>query len=201
MVSRIAGRCFKFANWSKNRLGTWGQTGCFPIFFWRRVQHNISKLTRLPVSPGVNEVGRRLNREMLMGAHHKQKSGRTLFSTSYSIARAHGWLATRRNQTRSLNSSDGRGFFVYKLNGKRVEDRKDNSLLKNLAEVVTARGSKTPVFIIIDVHAPFTEIGKLETALDKADLTYARRLFVTDFRKGTMNEIHWDHSAVPIPRH
>jgi hypothetical protein len=89
---------------------------------------------------------------------------------------------------------------VYKLNGKRVEDRWDNSFLKSLAKVATARGSKTVVFIIVDVRAPFTEVGKLETALDKANLTYDRRLFVSDFRGGTMNEIHWDNAAIPIPK-
>jgi len=92
------------------------------------------------------------------------------------------------------------GALVYKLNGKRVEDRRDNSLLKNLVEVVTTRGTKIAVFIIVDVRAPFAEVGKLETALDKADLTYKRRLFVADFQAGTMNEIHWDEGPVPIPR-
>ncbi|HVA16863.1 MAG TPA: hypothetical protein VMV59_04015 [Candidatus Dormibacteraeota bacterium] len=60
-------------------------------------------------------------------------------------------------------------------------------------------GTKIPAFIIIDVRAPFSEVGKLETALDKVDLTYERRLFVTDFRDGTMNEIHWDDTSIPIP--
>lgn len=114
-----------------------------------------------------------------------------------------GRMAASQNEESKplvLSAQMEQGALVYKLNGKRVEDRRDNSLLKNLAELVTARGTKTPVFIIVDVRAPFTELGKLETALDKADLTYKRRLFVTDFRGGTMNEIHWDETAIPIPR-
>lgn len=83
-----------------------------------------------------------------------------------------------------------RNTMTYRLNGKIVEDRVNNSLLKNLTEIVKTRGTKVPVIIIIDVHASFTEVGKLETALDKADLTYSRKLFVTDFRDGTMNEVH-----------
>lgn len=93
-----------------------------------------------------------------------------------------------------------RGTLIYRLNGKTVEDRRDNSLLKNLTEVVTERGTNVPIFIIIDVRASFAEVGKLETALDKVDLTSKRRLFVTDYRDNTMNEIHWDEKAMPIPR-
>lgn len=89
---------------------------------------------------------------------------------------------------------------TYKLDGKEVEDRRDNSLLRNLAEVVRKRGEKIPVFVIVDVRAPLTEFGKLETALDKVDLTSERRLFVGDFRDGTMNEIHWEEKALPIPK-
>jgi len=87
---------------------------------------------------------------------------------------------------------------VYRVNGRRVEDTRKNSLLTNLGNVVRTRGIDTPVFVIIDVRAPFSEAGKLETALDKAGLTH-RRLFVSDFRDETMNEIHWDATAVPIP--
>lgn len=88
---------------------------------------------------------------------------------------------------------------VYKLNGKTIEDRSENSLLKNLMQVVTDRGSKTEVLLIIDVKAPFTEAGKLETALDKIDMPN-RRLFIADFDDGTMNEIHLDTKATPIPK-
>ncbi len=87
---------------------------------------------------------------------------------------------------------------TYKLDGKAVENRRDNSLLKKLGDVATQRGSKTPVFIIVDERAPFTEIGKVETALDKIDMPN-RRVFVADFRDGTMNEVHWDAKALPIP--
>jgi len=98
-----------------------------------------------------------------------------------------------------LSARMERGRLIYRLNGKRVEDTINNSLLTNLTEIVKTRGTKVPVIIIIDVQAPFTEVGKLETAFDKADLTYSRRLFVTDFRGGIMNEIHWDQTPVPIP--
>jgi hypothetical protein len=91
-----------------------------------------------------------------------------------------------------------RGSLIYKVNGKRVEDSIRNSLLTNLGAIVAARGNELPVLIIIDVHAPFSEVGKLETALDKADLKHYR-LFVTDFSDGVMNEVHWDETGIPIP--
>lgn len=90
------------------------------------------------------------------------------------------------------------GALVYRLNGKRVEDRRDNSLLTNLTNIVKTQGTEAPVLIIIDVRASFTEVGKLETALDKAGLT-RYRLFVSNFSNGVMNEIRWDETAVPIP--
>jgi len=92
-----------------------------------------------------------------------------------------------------------KGALVYRVNGKIVEESKDNSLITGLARVAKVQGNDAPVIIIVDVRAPFTEVGKLETALDKAELTHSRRLFVTDFRNPTMNEIHWDQTAVPIP--
>lgn len=92
-----------------------------------------------------------------------------------------------------------KGALVYRVDGKTVEDSKENSLLTNLARIAKVRGNEIPVFIIVDVRAPFTEVGKLETALDKVDLTHSRRLFVADFRDATMNEIHWDQTPVPIP--
>jgi hypothetical protein len=91
-----------------------------------------------------------------------------------------------------------RGTLIYKVNGKRVEDSIRNSLLTNLGAVVAERGNELPVLIIIDVHAPFSEVGKLETALDKADLKHYR-LFVTGFSNGVMNEIHGDETGIPIP--
>jgi hypothetical protein len=89
--------------------------------------------------------------------------------------------------------------FVYRVNGKIVEDSKKNSLLTNLARIASLCGRDVSIFIIVDVRAPFTEVGKLETALDKVDLTYSRRLFVADFSSSTMNEIHWDQTSVPVP--
>jgi hypothetical protein len=94
-----------------------------------------------------------------------------------------------------------KGSLVYKVNGKTVEDSKENSLLTNLARIARSQGSDVTVFIVIDVRAPFTEVGKLETALDKVELNHSRRLFVTDFHDGTMNEIHWDRTPIPIPPH
>ena len=87
---------------------------------------------------------------------------------------------------------------AYRLNGKIVEDSRRNSLLTNLGNLLKTRGSQVPVFIVVDVRAPFSEIGKLETALDKVGLPNYR-LFVTNFSDETMNEIHLDEKAVPIP--
>jgi hypothetical protein len=91
------------------------------------------------------------------------------------------------------------GALIYRVNGKKVEDSTNNSLLRNLGNISKQRGTHIPVFILIDVRAPFSEVGKLETALDKVDLT-ERRLFVSNFSDGTINEIHWDQKAIPIPR-
>lgn len=116
------------------------------------------------------------------------------------ILRTHAGLREPGNQTYIVISERiERGSPIYKLNGKRVEDTRENGLITNLAEIVQARGTHIPVIIIIDVRAPFTEVGKLETALDKADLSYGRKIYVTDFRGGTMNEIHWDEKAIPLP--
>jgi hypothetical protein len=91
-----------------------------------------------------------------------------------------------------------RGALIYRLNGSRVEDRANNSLLTNLGRTVEERGTEATVFIVIDVRAPFSEAGKLETALEKAGLTHYR-LFVSNFRGGMMNEIHWDETPIPLP--
>ena len=91
-----------------------------------------------------------------------------------------------------------RGSSIYRLNGKRVEDSASNSLLTNLGRTVEERGTEAAVFIIIDVRAPFSEVGKVETALEKVGLTHYR-LFVSNFRGGTMNEIHWDETPIPLP--
>lgn len=91
------------------------------------------------------------------------------------------------------------GKLTYRLNGKVVEDSVQNSLLMNLGRIVRTRGTDFPVWIIIDVRAPFSEVGKLETALDKSDLTQ-RRIFISNFTDRFMNEIHWDERAVPLPK-
>jgi hypothetical protein len=90
------------------------------------------------------------------------------------------------------------GALVYKLNGRIVDNSRQNSLLKNLATVVDKRGAQVMVFLVIDVNAPFHEMGKLETALDKVGLTQ-RRFFVSGFSDGLMQEIHFDEKTVPIP--
>jgi biopolymer transport protein ExbD len=97
----------------------------------------------------------------------------------------------------SVQMENGRP--LYKLNGKTVEDRRENSLLNSLAQVVTERGNKTPVFVIVDERVPFTDASKLQTALDKIDMPN-RRLFIADFPDGTMNEIHWEPKTLPIPK-
>lgn len=91
------------------------------------------------------------------------------------------------------------GRLTYRLDGKRVEDSVQNSLLTNLGRIVRTRGTNFPVWIVIDVRAPFSEVGKLETALDMSDLTQ-RRLFVSDFTDRVMNEVHWDERAIPLPK-
>jgi hypothetical protein len=98
-----------------------------------------------------------------------------------------------------LSSRMEMGKPVYRMNGRVVEDSAGNSLLKNLERVSQTRGLDAPVFIVIDVRAPFSEAGKLETALDKIGMTHYR-LFVTDFTGGKMNEIHWDETGIPIPQ-
>ncbi len=91
-----------------------------------------------------------------------------------------------------------RGSSIYRLNGKRVEDSANNSLLRNLGRTVEERGTEATVFIIIDVRAPFSEVGKVETALDKVGMTQYR-LFVSNFHDRIMNEIHWDETPIPLP--
>jgi hypothetical protein len=109
------------------------------------------------------------------------------------------WLAAQTPPSMVVTARMEKGALVYRVNGKIVEDSKENSLITNLARIAKARGNDVPVSIIVDVRAPFTEIGKLETALDKADLSHSRRLFVTDFHDSTMNEIHWDQTPIPMP--
>ena len=98
-----------------------------------------------------------------------------------------------------LSAQVKHGQIVYELNGRVVEDNARNSILKNLTRILDTRGSSTPVFVVVDVRAPFSEFGKLETALDKVGLP-KRRFFVTDFTDATLNEVHWDEKAVPIPK-
>jgi hypothetical protein len=90
------------------------------------------------------------------------------------------------------------GDVIYRVNGKRVEDSRKNSLLTNLGDILKSRGNEVPVFIVIDVRARISEVGKLETALDKVGLIHYR-LFVSNFRDNVMNELHWDETGIPIP--
>ena len=90
------------------------------------------------------------------------------------------------------------GAIAYKLGRMLVEDKKDNSILANLARTAKANGTDTPVFVIVDFRAPFSEFSKLATALDKADFIH-RRFFVAHFNDGTMVEIHWNQESMTIP--
>lgn len=90
------------------------------------------------------------------------------------------------------------GKIMYKVNGRIVENSVRNSLITNLGNVLKTQGRATPVFVVVDVRAPFAEFGKIETALDKVDLPN-RRFFVTNFTDAIMNEIHWDDKPIPIP--
>jgi len=70
----------------------------------------------------------------------------------------------------------------------------------NLGKVLVDRGKDTPVFIVIDVRAPFRQFRHIDTALDKVDLPN-RRYFVSEFsRPWMMREVHWADTAVPIPQ-
>jgi hypothetical protein len=91
-----------------------------------------------------------------------------------------------------------KGTPVYRVNRKVVEDTRDNSLLTNLESEASERGLDSPVIVLVDVKAPFTEVGKLETALDKIDFKH-RRLFVGNFQEAMMNEFHWDQNGIPFP--
>jgi hypothetical protein len=91
-----------------------------------------------------------------------------------------------------------KGTRVYRVNRKVVEDTRDNSLLTNLERAASERGLDYPVIVLVDVEAPLSEVGKLETALDKIDFKH-RRLFVGDFETSVMNEFHWEQNGVPFP--
>jgi hypothetical protein len=56
-----------------------------------------------------------------------------------------------------------------------------------------------PVILVIDTHAQFSEVGKLETALDKAGFSDGITIYVANFVDKTMNQIHWDSSSKPLP--
>lgn len=109
--------------------------------------------------------------------------------------------ATGRGKSKSpvvLSVQMENGSKVYRLNGRRVENSVENSMLTNLGRIVRGRGTRIPAIIIVDVRAPLSEVDKLETALDKSGITQSR-VFVTNFKGGTMNEIHWDETPVPLP--
>lgn len=101
-------------------------------------------------------------------------------------------------QVNVLSARIENGSLNYTLNGNKVEDRNNNSLLMNLAKVVRLQGTDASIIVIVDMGAPFAEMGKLETALDKVGLVH-RRFFVSSFASGVMNEINWNESPVPIP--
>ena len=92
------------------------------------------------------------------------------------------------------------GKLIYRVNGKIVESSARNSLMTNVSRVLGTRGKETPVFIVIDVRAPFRQFEHIDTALDKVDLPN-RRYFVSNFTNDhMMTEIHWADKAVPIPQ-
>ena len=88
---------------------------------------------------------------------------------------------------------------LYKINGKVVEDKPGNSLIKNLTDIVRTRGSSSPIVVIIDRRASFAEVGKLETALDKVGITGETKIYIANFQTKTMNEIHWESGSKPLP--
>lgn len=91
------------------------------------------------------------------------------------------------------------GKLIYRVNSKIVENSARNSLMTNLGRILVTRGKETPVFIVIDVRAPFGEFEHIDTALDKVDLPN-RRYFVSNFTNDRMmTEIHWADKAVSIP--
>jgi hypothetical protein len=137
--------------------------------------------------------------------HSGARTTRT-FYILYGVLLSCYWLTTSAwSQTQQqtdhpivVSAEMKRGTMVYRLNGRIVENSRQNSLMKNLAKVLDTRGDQVMVFLVIDVHAPFREMGKLETALDKIGLTQ-RRFFVSDFSDGRMQEVHVDEKAIPIP--
>ncbi|SRR6266481_1654521 len=111
---------------------------------------------------------------------------------------AGSWAQKNDGQSLVVSVQIVKGTRVYRVNRKVVEDTSHNSLLTNLETAAAERGLDYPVIVLVDVKAPFTEVGKLETALDKIDFKH-RRLFVGDFETAVMNEFHWDQNGVPIP--
>ena len=87
---------------------------------------------------------------------------------------------------------------MYRVDKTVVENTRENSLLKHLETVASAKGLDWPILILVDVNAPLQEIDKLETAMAKIDF-HSHRLFVGDFQRGVMEELHWGQKSVPIP--
>jgi hypothetical protein len=92
-----------------------------------------------------------------------------------------------------------KGSITYRLNGSIVEDKPDNALIKRLTEIARARGTNVPVILVIDTHAQFSEVGKLETALDKVGFSDDIKIYVANFVDKTMNQVHWDPASKPLP--
>ncbi|MBZ5501038.1 MAG: hypothetical protein LAN59_02205 [Acidobacteriia bacterium] len=91
-----------------------------------------------------------------------------------------------------------RGSAVYRVDKTVVENTRENSLLTNLEAIASAKGLDWPIIILVDVNAPLREVDKLETAVAKIDF-HNHRLFVGDFHRGVMEELHWGQASVPIP--
>lgn len=91
-----------------------------------------------------------------------------------------------------------KGTAQYRVDKKVVEDTGANSLQTNLEGVASAKGLDWPITILVDVNAHLTEIGKLKAAVDKVEFSNYT-MFVGDFQKGTMEELRWGPTNVPIP--
>lgn len=134
---------------------------------------------------------------------HTRSSTRVfwLFSLSFSLALLASpiWGQSPPAHPVTITAQVVKASITYRLNGNIVEDRPDNSLIKRLTDIAKAQGTKMPVILIIDSQAKFSEVGKLETALDKVGFSEGVTIYVANFASKTMNQIHWDSTYKPMP--
>lgn len=93
------------------------------------------------------------------------------------------------------------GASIYRVDGHRVEERKGNSLLLQLSRAVARRHENGEIFLVIDKRARISEIGKLNTAVDKVGAKNARRVFIADFDQKLMSEVSISEASVPLVLH